>query len=112
MTCVLDILSLEELYRRKNNLLKQLEKVNNEITKKESILKNDNINNQINELKQIDELNKIDEQNEIDEKNQIDETNKKDEQNKINQIEETKENTEIGIQKIKKNTIRIKIKKI
>ena len=34
MTCVLDILSIDELYMRKENLLKQLQKVENEIIKR------------------------------------------------------------------------------
>jgi len=40
MTCVLETLSLKELYTRKRNLIFQLEKVDEEIKKK--ILENDN----------------------------------------------------------------------
>ena len=48
MSCILEILSYEELLTRKNNLLKQLEKVNNEILEREELNK---LSNKINKIK-------------------------------------------------------------
>ena len=48
MSCVLEILSYEELLTRKDNLLKQLEKVNNEILEREKLNK---LSNKINKIK-------------------------------------------------------------
>lgn len=48
MSCVLEILSYEELLTRKDNLLKQLEKVNDEILEREKL---DKLSNKINKIK-------------------------------------------------------------
>jgi hypothetical protein len=48
MSCVLEILSYEELFTRKSNLLKQLEKVNDEILERE---KSNKLSNKINKIK-------------------------------------------------------------
>jgi hypothetical protein len=51
MSCVLDILTIEELYIRKENLLKQLKKVENEIIKRNGL--NVNISIEENNKKYI-----------------------------------------------------------
>lgn len=52
MSCVLEILSYEELLTRKNNLIKQLEKVDNELLKRNFDC--DNIDN-IDENKNLED---------------------------------------------------------
>lgn len=97
MSSILEILNLDELYKRKEHLLKQLEKVENEINKRimeEKAIEDEN--NKKIPLK-IKVLHKTDINNEI--------------KRYINDEVNIKEMKEFSIQKIDNRTIRIKIKK-
>jgi hypothetical protein len=112
MTSVLEILKLEDLYLRKEHLINQINKVNNEIERRLKY----NIENNSTKMSSLFNVNYHNKVEIIDKKIKSDnncntEEIKTDNNCNIEEIEIDNNIKEFSIQKINEKTIRIKIKK-